>query len=485
MKKKYLILLILVAFFAACTDKFEDYNLDRKNPAKVAGEALFSNAEKSLVDHMSSTNVNVNVFKLFSQYWTETTYTDEANYDLINRNIPQQVFRDFYRGFLRDFQEADKLITETGFTSPVGQVEMENKLAIIELLVCYSYQQLVDIFGDVPYSEAMNIDNISPKYDKASEIYSDLINRVKAAVAALDDSQGSFGSADFVYDGDVASWKKFGNSLLVKLGIGIADFDATLAKSTIEGAYAGAFTSGGDDALFPYQTASPNYNPIYDDLVASGRNDFVAANTIVDYMNDLDDPRRPAYFDEVEGGGFVGGIYGTLSAYSLYSHLSAAIHDPTFPGMLLTYDQLLFYLAEAAARNFSVGATAEELYADAITASFDFWGVSADAAGYLANPDVAWATAAGDWKQKIGTQAWIAFYTRGLEGFTSWRRLDFPILNMPESITQYNEIPKRYTYPVNEQTLNKASWEAASTSIGGDDMTTPLFWDTEQPVPVK
>jgi hypothetical protein len=103
----------------------------------------------------------------------------------------------------------------------------------------------------------------------------------------------------------------------------------------------------------------------------------------------------------------------------------------------------------------------------------------------MANADVAWATAPGTWQEKIGTQAWLAYYSRGLEGFTSWRRLDFPILNMPESITEYNEIPKRYTYPVNEQTLNKASYEAAAAAIGGDVMTTPLFWDTAQPEPVK
>jgi hypothetical protein len=118
MKKKYLILLVLAAFFAACTDNFEDYNTDKKNPAIVAGESLFTNAEKSLSDHISSTNVNVNVFKLFAQYWTETTYTDEANYDLINRGIPQQVFRDYYRGLLRIFRKlpnSQKLLQPAGW----------------------------------------------------------------------------------------------------------------------------------------------------------------------------------------------------------------------------------------------------------------------------------------------------------------------------------------------------------------------------------
>jgi hypothetical protein len=99
---------------------------------------------------------------------------------------------------------------------------------------------------------------------------------------------------------------------------------------------------------------------------------------------------------------------------------------------------------------------------------------------YLANPKVAFNTAQGDWKRKIGVQEWLAFYTRGLEGYTTWRRLDYPILNVPKSKTSYSDIPKRYTYPVSEQTLNRASWQAASDKIGGDLVTTPIFWDVFQ-----
>ena len=101
----------------------------------------------------------------------------------------------------------------------------------------------------------------------------------------------------------------------------------------------------------------------------------------------------------------------------------------------------------------------------------------ADVASYLAKPEVAYTTATGTWRQKIGTQAWLAFYSRGLEGYTEWRRMDAPTLNIPPSITEYEEIPKRFTYPVNEQTLNPANYAAASEAIGGDLLTTRLFWD--------
>jgi hypothetical protein len=486
MKKKYFALLVLGVFIASCTDKFEEFNTDIKNPAIVTGEALFSNAQLALVNQTSSTNVNLNVWKLFAQYWTETTYTDEANYDIINRSIPDYTFREYYRGFLKDFQEAAKIIGEAKPTSDVGLAEQANKLAIIELMNVFSYQNLVDIFGNVPYTESLDINKIHPVYDDATAIYQSLISRVDAALAKLNVANGSFGSADLIYGGDVAMWKKFGNSLKLKLGVSIADANPTLAKSTIEAAVAGGVISGNDENALLYYMSSIHTNPIYVDVVQSGRDDFIPANTIVDLMNNLTDPRRPLYFtlydtstvEGVEKLAYVGGIYGESNPFQQYSHIADPIIAPDFPGILLTYDEVLFYRAEAAARGWSVGGTVSDLYEEAITASILNWGgTQAEADAYLAQANVAYATATGDWKQKIGTQSYIALYTRGLEGYTQWRRLDFPVLNMPPSIAEYNEIPKRFTYPVNEQTLNNDNYKAASSAIGGDDLTTKLFWD--------
>lgn len=488
MKKKYLILMVLVAFLASCTDKFEEFNTDVKSPTVVPGESLFTNAQKTLSDQVSSTDVNLNVWKLFSQYWTETTYTNEATYDVINRTIPDNTYRVYYDGFLKDFKEAATIIGARTATGSVGDGEKEkaNKLAIIDLLEVYSYQQLVDIFGNIPYSQAMDIKIIAPVYDDASAVYADLLSRVNADLAKLDASAGSFGSADLYYAGSVAKWIKFGNSLKVKLAVNLADYDQNLSKTAMETAAPLSFTSNSDNALMAYGSSSPNTNPLYKDLVLSGRDDFIPANTVVDIMNSLDDPRRDMYFADPidtssEAGvvklAYVGGTYGVPGDITDYSHISGRIEEATFPGMLITYDEILFYLAEGAARGFNVGATAEKLYNDAIAASFDLWNLPEESlAAYLAKPEVAYGTAAGTWKQKIGTQEWIAYYTRGLEGYTSWRRLDFPILNHPP-LTTYNNIPKRFTYPVNEQTLNKDNYTSASSAIGGDLLTTKLFWD--------
>jgi len=210
-------------------------------------------------------------------------------------------------------------------------------------------------------------------------------------------------------------------------------------------------------------------------LVASGRHDFVPANTIVDIMNTLEDPRRPAFFTEYNGS-YVGGKYGYPNSFSQYSHISDQIQIPDFQGIIMTYSEICFYLAEAAERGYNVGGSAGEWYNKGIEASFEFWGVSG-AADYIAKPEVAYATAEGNWKQKIGTQSWIALYTCGIEGYTTWRRLDYPIFNLPNEATTYSDIPVRFTFPINEQTLNEVNYKAASELIGGDLITTKIFWD--------
>jgi hypothetical protein len=106
-----------------------------------------------------------------------------------------------------------------------------------------------------------------------------------------------------------------------------------------------------------------------------------------------------------------------------------------------------------------------------------YWGVSdADAAAYLAQPAVAYATAGSTWKQKIGNQKWIGLFDRGIEGWNEWRRLDYPILNPPAGMT-YADIPVRFPFPYNENKLNGANYTAASAAIGGDLVSTKLFWD--------
>ena len=112
MKKISIILILLIGFSISCTKNFEDYNTDKKHPTAVPGGFLFANAQKALADQTAKPNVNYNILTLIAQYWTEATYTDEANYDLVNRSISQTVFRTYYRDVLNDLKDSKRIIME-------------------------------------------------------------------------------------------------------------------------------------------------------------------------------------------------------------------------------------------------------------------------------------------------------------------------------------------------------------------------------------
>lgn len=474
--KKSIILLSVFVLLISCTADITGLNENTKEPTKVPSAYLFSNAQKAMVDQMVSTSVNLNVFRLFVQHWTETTYTDESNYDVATRTIPDNHFRVFYRDVLKDLIES-KTVLQTEPAAGVEELTIKaNKEAIIDILIAYNYSILVDTFGDVPYTEALDIVAYpTPSYDNGETIYRDLISRLTSASTDLDITYGSYGDADLIYGGDVASWKKFANSLRLKLAINMDDVDHTYATQQALAAVAdGVFTSSNDNASLQYLSTQPNTNPLYVDIVASGRNDFVPADTFVNKMNDLNDPRRASYFT-LKGSSYIGGVYGSNNTFANFSHIADGLLQPTFEGLIMDYTEIEFLLAEAVERNIAVGGTAESHYNSAINSSFAYWNAP-DVATYLLQPTVAYATAGTNWKEKIGNQAWIALYNRGFEAWTTYRRLDYPALVAP-SQADVNEVPKRYTYPANEETLNASSVTAASAAIGGDLLTTKLFWD--------
>lgn len=469
--KKIIIAAFGLVLLGSCAKDFS--NKDPKAPSIVPSYTLFSNASKALSDQLASSNVNSGIFRLIVQHWQETTYTDESNYDLGTRNIPQNWWLTYYRDVLEDLQETKKLIP----TDVIDAAVQTNQIATADILQVFSYYVLVATFGNVPYSEALDINNPFPAYDDAATIYADLLSRLNADITALNPDVEAFGSADLLYGGDVSAWLKFANSLKLKMGMLIADSDAALAKSIVESAVAaGVFESNDDNALFYYTTATPNVNPVWTDLVQSGRKDFVACATLVNTLKGLSDPRLDKYFTVDATGDYSGGDPGASSNYATFSKPAEAITVPEFPYDMLDYAEVEFLLAEAVERGMNVGGTAASHYNAAITASIEFWGGSAtEATAYLAQPSVNYATAAGTWKQKIGMQKWIGLYNRGFDAWTEQRRLDYPVLVAPP--TALSDYPWRYTYPTNEQNLNAPNWKKASADIGGDEVTTKLFWD--------
>ncbi len=472
--KKYLLIFIASSSIVACTKNIEDYNDQTKMASTAPPPALFSNAVRNLTDVLTSTNVNTNVFRLVEQHWTTTTYADEPNYDFFTRNIPQNWWTILYKDVLSDLAECKRLLPS--YAGPTQGAKM-NQAAIADIMEVYTYSVLVNTFGNVPYSKALDYSNLFPAYDDAKTIYDDLLKRLDADIAALNVAEKGFdASQDLLYGGNVAAWAKFANSLKLRMAMTLADVDAAKAKSAVEAADGKAFTSASDNALFKYESLTPNNNPIWTDIIQSKRQDFIAANSLVDKLKELNDPRLTKYFQPNDAGAYVGGTPGTTNTFSLFAKAAAKISTMDFPALLLDYVEIEFYRAEAIERGFNISGTAEQHYNNAITASIIYWGgTSAEAAAYLANNAVAYTSASGDYKQKIGIQKWIALYNRGYETWTENRRLNYPVLKPPAS--PRTGFPNRFTYPANEQTLNGLHYTDAAKAIGGDEVETKIFWD--------
>ena len=462
----------------SCVDTLDDYNVDRKRPGTAPPETLFTSALKQLTDAITTPNVNNNNFRLYIQQWATTTYLQEPRYDMTSRIIPQNLWQSLYKDVIADLHESKRLMEEDDL---MAADDKAIRIAQIEIIEVYAWSVLVNTFGNVPYTEALDYENPVPVYDDAATIYDDLFNRLDAALTALAGEGDGFGAADVLYNGDVDQWIKFGNSLKLKMAMVLADVDGTKAATLSEQAAPNVFTGNEDNARFPYLASPPNYNQIAANLnpAFSTRQDYVIASAFIDAMNDRNDPRRPFYFSTVNGQ-YIGGNYGFANAYADYSHVSDKIMAPDFEALLLDYSEVEFLLAEAVERGYAVGGTVEEHYNAAVTASILYWGGTADeAAAYLSQPNVAYATAGSNYKEKIGVQKWIALNNRGLDAWIEWRKFDYPVLLPPTggSVPVGLQIPVRLIYPINEQTLNGENRNAAAAAIGNDLATTRLWWD--------
>lgn len=241
--------------------------------------------------------------------------------------------------------------------------------------------------------------------------------------------------------------------------------------------------------------------------IERGDADYGLPSVLIDNtLLPLNDPRLPVFADErVNGGGYAGRPYGQSSAnvasespdlYSQPSGASAVRGERGFNfmdvlksdaiGRFMSYAEVCFILAEAVERGWSVPGTAAGWYEKGIRASLEEWAIT-DAAvqdACLNQPAVAYATAEGDWKQKIGVQKWVALFLNGIQGWSEWRRLDFeklePCVDGPIFDVGDKPVPVRLAYPTNEQSQNNTNYQVALNLLSGaDKLTTRLWWDVK------
>jgi hypothetical protein len=475
--------LALVLAAGACDNGLTDLNVDPNNPPFVSATTLLPNAEATAVNRALGSNFNLTMFGLWSQSFAKIQYIDEDWYELRSTTIDTH-WSGFYSTSLADMQR----IIQQG-----DSLSRPNWVAIGTILQQWTFQILTDTWGDVPYSAALQGSaNARPAYDKQKDIYYGMLARLTAASATIQPAGATFGSEDEIYGGSPTAWRKFSNSLRLRMAMRISNVDPVKAKAEFLAALAapgGVFTVNGDNAMLHYTGAVPSDNPIYAVFHEGGRYDQVISATTVDSLKALNDPRLFVYADPAPNGCAGGGDYcgyqnGTETAedFDALSPIGSAFrNDPTAPSAIMTLAEVLFLRAEAAARGWT-GESAAALYAAGIRASMQQYGIdSGDIDAYLAQPSVAYKGL-----RSIYMQKWIALYGNGPEQFASWRRETVngqhaPYLT-PSPGASVQQIPYRVFYPASEQSTNVENWSAAVAANGGGTLyDKPLWWQVAGP----
>lgn len=489
-----LFLLGVSAIAVASSCDIEDLNNNIKNPTKVKPQTLVNSAAKELSDAVVSTNVNDNVFRLYAQYIQQTSYTDESRYNVATRKIPNSIWNNIYRHALIDLNDAktsmEKLLKEDPVLNPLA-----GDIAVVDVLESYAWYTMVAVFGDVPYTEAFDATNLSPKYDDAMSIVKSEISQLQNAVKVLGDAKTKLSKeTDPVYKGDRNGWYKFANSMIIKLAMLVSDADKAYASGIISKLnVANLITDNNDNASLNYEGAQPNTNPQYADYVLSSRQDFVANKVMLDKLEADSDPRLSKFYEQAQDGegkkvGYKGlepGKGGLFTDYSRITERISGKEGATEPGIFVEASEVHFLIVEALSNAMTlVGAnSAEDHFNKGVEASMAFWKVKTEDAE-------AFAKAAGkfdatNWKKSLGVEAWKAYFNRPVEAWTSLRKLDYPQLkgandNEPEIST----IPFRYPYPQDEASLNTANYNTAEAKVLSNNagketnaLDAKLFWD--------
>jgi hypothetical protein len=468
--KAFLGLTIAVTTLSSCERDTTLLNDDKKHPSELTSGVLLSMGQQQEFYYMDNPSVNFNNYRFFVQQWSETDYSDETNYNLLTRSQPRGHFQRMYVYSLNNFRKSMEALAKETNTPAVAA----NKWVTNELSSIFVWENIVNTWGDVPYTEALGVENgvFAPKYDDAKAIYTDLLKRIDAAIAKIDLSAKGYEVNDIVYKGDMNKWKKLANSVKLRLALNLADVDPATSKAAAEAAIAsGVISSRNESYSFAYDGVTFT-NPLFDNLVASNRDDFVPSNIFMDALNAKNDPRRDVWFTKVNGK-YVGGVFGTTNTYADFSHITDMFKQSKTPSNMLSYAEILLLRAEGAARGYNMGGAPESLYAQAITESMTEYGLDAQkATDYIA----AHPYDAANWKKSIGEEAWVAMYNRAFAAWNFVRRLDYPKLQNP-STSFVKSVPVRMIYSDQEYTQNKKNVTAAASKIGGDDVSTKLFWD--------
>lgn len=479
----------------ACQTDLTGLNTNPNSPTTAPATALFTKAVSTEVPRFAGNTLSST--SLLAQHIAQVQYVDEDRGHI--RPTTYAAFWASYNSGLEDLEKVAGLGVAAKSPNTTGPARV---------MQSWAFQNLTDVFGDVPYSEALKGDIVGgptkPKYDKQQDVYTGVLKTLTDASATmtLGSSDAGLGASDPIYKGDIAKWRKFSNSLRARMALRMSKADPAKASTELAAALAapgGVMTSNADNAALVWPGDGVFDNPWAANF--AGRDDHRVSKTLLDTMTVLNDPRIPIYAqptksDPTKYVGLQNGMnnvtvtpfFNTTSrpgaifypGATVYGTYGTAAGKKT-PSYILTYAEVSFIKAEAANRGIGglTPAAAAGFYNEGVRASILQWGgTDADANAYLLRAGVAYVPGATG-LQQIGLQKWIALYTQGTEAWSEWRRTGNPatIVMGPSAYPDTPTVPRRFLYPVSEASVNLASLTAAIASQGPDAYATRVWWD--------
>lgn len=484
---KYFGLLSVIVLMASC-ENFLDVNEDPNNPVSVTPDLVLPVAQNYTANVMKMDRYINCLGNMMMYNWSQSDgyswYGDEFKYN-VTSSFYQQCFNYSYSNVLKSYQILANLDSTYACYKAIGTI-----------MKAYHFQLLVDMYGDVPYSEALQRSGeATPKYDDAKTIYEDLIVQLTAAIKMIDDNPVSKkpGVDDIMFGGDMDEWKKFANTVKLRILVRqskMSGRDTYLKEQFAIIAQEGSGFITADVGVNPgYAVEVNKQNPLWDDFgkdpagtAEMSGNATCATDYVLAFLADTKDPRIDRIYEKPETGHL--GVFQGMLDYD-----TPVVDAYTFdkvsnigPGILksATMDAVIYTLAEsylnqAEARLkglITTGDDAQTLYENGIEASFDYLGATGAEAYYTQIKNLVNWESSTNKLEAIITQKWIA--TNGITAEQSWfdyNRTGFPAGLPISDQASTNDRPVRLFYPAGEYSSNGENLPTQPNAF-----TEKIFW---------
>ncbi|MFZ1806346.1 MAG: SusD/RagB family nutrient-binding outer membrane lipoprotein [Cyclobacteriaceae bacterium] len=416
---KKIALIVAIALVSTSCFQDSDINIDPNRSTKVDPSLLFSGAATQL-SLLRVAELTWPV-ALMSQMWAsgDRWGGEQARYD---QTRVRSAWGKTYTDILKNLDVAKNILEES--PSP-----NQNSIAQIKILTAFTYSQTSFLWGDIPFSEAATGEVDLPKFDSQEDVLNGSLQLLNEATNAIDISgKGIITPSDLYYSGDMLKWKKFANSLKLRILFVMVDADPSKATEIANVIAEGTLISSADDNMqFKYFDQPGRKNPRFSftAIFRGGvQSDWYCSKPVYDLLVSLSDPRIPYFYQE--GIDAAPGEFVALNSTETFTTKSALVNldlmKADTPEVSFSYSEQLLLEAEAYARGFVPGgfANANGKYRSGVEESLISFGVPSATATIYANGLT--PLDASNFKVALAQQQYLDLFMRPIEGWTQHRR---------------------------------------------------------------